>query len=160
LQNDFLRPRPPGYPCLCGIGEIGILGVVNCVYQPLTSFPVERGALPDLFSREQSDDLRFKFRIVGLKEHAYSFFACEIFGLVGRTCLEDPDEMLEGPLSGGYGFRGSNCIGDVPLKGDSDPPAFFSDREVGVAWHAGLDLDEVRPARLEHIYSFASVLGG
>lgn len=84
FEDAFLGMGPLfGDPGVAGVGEVGIFGVVDGIDQPLTAFPKECGALPDVIFCNEVDDGCFAGWVVGFEEHAYGFFASEVFGFVG-----------------------------------------------------------------------------
>lgn len=133
--DGFLRGGPDGSdPGVGGVGEVGVFGVVDGVDEPLASFPVEGGTLPDVIFAQELDDGGFAGGIVGGEEFAYGLgLSGDVFGLVGGAGFEDADEVLEGALAGGDGFRGADGIGDMAFEDDALLFGFVGDGEVGFA---------------------------
>jgi len=143
-----------------GVGEVGILGVVDGVDEPLAALPEERGALPDVILCEELDDGGLADGVVVGEEHAGGLGAGEVFIFVRGAGFEDADEVLEGALARGDGLRGADGVGDMAFEWDVALLRFVGDGEVGLARNAGLHLDEVGSALLQHGDGGASIRGG
>src|SRR5580658_3335441 len=139
--------------------QVRILGIVDRIHQPLAALPEERGTLPNVILRQELNDRGLALGIKCGEEGAGTLLTCEVFVFIRRAGFEDSDQMLEGALAGGHGFGCANGVRNMAFELDALLFRLIGNREVSLARSAGLSLDKVDSAALEHVDGLAPVLG-